>query len=113
MPVISSEQLLEWLTARDASSFEAFSWAGDTMNFTIHADARANGLRAMLPVAGRGGTLTSLSRGGVAVPYTTQTIKGVAYAVFGGGERRLRSRLRLALANTSQAASWSLRRVRE
>jgi len=83
VPVISSAQLLDWMKARAASSFEAFSWDGNTMNFEVDADPDANGLRALLPVAGRGGTLTSLSRGGVAVPYATQTIKGVSYAVFG------------------------------
>ena len=82
VPVISSAQLLDWLLARDASSFEAFSWSGDTMRFAIDADPGANGLRALLPVAGRGGTLTSLSRDGVVVPYATRTIKGVSYAVF-------------------------------
>ena len=36
----------------------------------------------MLPIQGRGGTLSSITRGGTAVPYTTETIKGISYAFF-------------------------------
>jgi hypothetical protein len=84
VPVISAAQLLDWLLARDASRFESIGWSDDTMRFEIAADAKANGLRALLPLAARGGGLNALTRDGAAVPYSTRTIKGVAYAVFPG-----------------------------
>ena len=71
------------MTARSASSLGRSGWDGGTMHFTVDADPGAIGLRAMLPLTARDGTLTSLSRGGAAVPYVTRTIKGVTYAVFG------------------------------
>ncbi len=86
VPVISSKQLLEWLDGRNASSFGLLSWTGNMMSFTIHADARARGLRAMLPVQAHGLTLTGITRNGASVTYTTQTVKGIAYALFPGSD---------------------------
>jgi hypothetical protein len=42
----------------------------------------ANGLRAMLPVAANGGSMSSISRDGSAVAITRERIKGVDYAFF-------------------------------
>jgi hypothetical protein len=36
----------------------------------------------MLPIAGPSGPLTSISCGGSPVTFTTQTIKGIQYAMF-------------------------------
>ena len=52
------------------------------MSFNISAASGANGLQAMLPSQLAAGPLASLTRGGVPVSYTTQTIKGISYAVF-------------------------------
>ena len=52
------------------------------LTFGVSVGAGANGLEAMVPVQGVASPLTSLTRDGVAVPYTTQTIKGTSYAVF-------------------------------
>jgi hypothetical protein len=82
VPVISSAQLLDWMSARAASSFEAFSWVGNTMHFAVDADPDARGLRAMLPTQARGHSLTGLSRAGSSVSYETRVVKGVQYAVF-------------------------------
>jgi hypothetical protein len=82
VPVISSKQLLEWLEARDASRFDDLKWDGSKITFTIAADDGANGLRAMLPLQARGGTLSALTRDGAPVAFETKTIKGVEYAVF-------------------------------
>jgi hypothetical protein len=82
VPVISAKQALDWVDGRDRSTFRNFSWNGSTVGFTINVGSGANGLRAMLPTTANGKTLTSISRGGTNVPFTTQTIKGISYAFF-------------------------------
>jgi hypothetical protein len=82
VPVISAKQALDWVDGRDRSTFRNFSWNGSTVGFTINVGSGANGLRAMLPTTANGKTLTSISRGGTNVPFTTQTIKGIGYAFF-------------------------------
>ena len=63
------------------------SWSGSTLSFAVAVGANATGLTAMLPTAGPNGTqLTGLSRGGTAVPYSTNTIKGLDYATFNAAD---------------------------
>jgi hypothetical protein len=82
VPVITARQLLTWIDGRNGSSFSSFGWSGSVLTFSVTVGAGATGLQAMLPVSATGKTLSALSRGGTAVPYTVQTIKGVQYAVF-------------------------------
>ena len=71
-----------WLDGRNSSSFGALAWNAGTLTFTIAVGAGANGLRAMVPTPSAAGQLTGIERGGSAVAFTTETIKGVAYAIF-------------------------------
>ncbi|GAA2709523.1 DUF4082 domain-containing protein [Actinoplanes palleronii] len=83
VPVVTARQLLTWLDGRNGSSYSATSWSGDTLSFTVNVGAGANGLTGMVPTLGTGGrTLTTLTRAGVAVPFTRTTIKGVEYAMY-------------------------------
>ncbi|MDC8013884.1 DUF4082 domain-containing protein [Tahibacter soli] len=82
VPVISAQQALTWVDGRNASTFSAFAWNGTTLNFAIDADAGAHNLQAMLPSNSATHALSAITRGGVAVPFATQTIKGVSYAFF-------------------------------
>ena len=83
VPLISGKQLVTWLDGRNASSFANMSWSANTLSFEIAVGAGANGLTGMLPTAGPSGTqLSTLSRGGTAVTFTTSTIKGLEYASF-------------------------------
>ena len=50
--------------------------------FTVTAAAGSNGLRAMLPNTTAAETLASLTIGGNPVTFTTETLKGITYAVF-------------------------------
>src|SRR5262249_30254966 len=52
--------------------------------FAIGPAAGSNGLTAMVPAQARGGALAGISRDGSPVSFTTQVIKGVAYAFFDG-----------------------------
>jgi hypothetical protein len=74
--------MLQWLDARHGSSLTSFTWNGNTLSFTITVAAGANGLQAMLPTTSAFGCLTGLTSGRAPVSYSTQTIKGVQYAVF-------------------------------
>ncbi|KQW48025.1 hypothetical protein ASC77_16660 [Nocardioides sp. Root1257] len=83
VPVVTARQMLTWVDGRNGSSFGDLSWSGSTLGFTIAVGSGASRLTAMLPVAGPGGTvLSSLTRGGTAVAFTTMTVKGQQYAVF-------------------------------
>ena len=82
VPVISALQLLTWLDGRNSSSFGSLTWSSNTLSFSITQAPGARNLRAMLPTSGRTGTLSSITSGGNSVSFTTQTIKGISYAVF-------------------------------
>jgi hypothetical protein len=80
--VVSAKQMLTWLDGRNGSSFGSLSWSGSTLTFTVTAAPGARGLRALLPLASHGGTLSALTRDSNAVSWSSETIKGVAYATF-------------------------------
>jgi hypothetical protein len=82
VPVVSSVQMLNWLDARNASSFGGLTWSGTALTFTITQASGANGLQAMLPFRSAAGVLTSITGTGGSVPFTTDTIKGIPYGFF-------------------------------
>ena len=94
VPVVSAQQMLQWLDGRNQSSFDGISWSGNTLSFTITHAAGANGLRGMVPTTSSVGALTTVKRDGVQIPTTTQTIKGREYAFFDADRRQLRGDLR-------------------
>lgn len=82
VPVISARQMLNWLDGRNNSSFGSISWAGTQLSFMINANAGLHNLKAMLPIQSAAGTLQSITKNGIPVSFTLQTIKGIAYAFF-------------------------------
>lgn len=82
VPIISSLQLLTWLDGRNSSSFGSITWSGNTLTFNITQATGARNLQALLPTNGPSGTLSSITRSGNPVAFSTQTIKGVHYAMF-------------------------------
>jgi hypothetical protein len=82
VPVVSGRQLLTWLDGRNGSSFGSVTWNGNALGFTVSVGTGANRLTAMVPTVSATGTLSGLTRNGSAVSFTTQTIKGIEYAVF-------------------------------
>ena len=75
--------MLDWLDGRNSSSFGSISWSGNTLAFTVSVGAGANGLQAVVPATSTVGPITGITRNGSPVSYTTQTLKGVSYAMFG------------------------------
>ncbi len=82
VPVVSAQQMLTWLDGRNSSSFGSLSWSGNTLSFSITQGTGARNLQAMLPTTGPSGTLSSITMSGNPVSFTTQTIKGISYAMF-------------------------------
>src|SRR5664280_921784 len=82
VPIVTSLQMLQWLDGRNGSSFGNFTWNGNSLSFSISLAANSNGAQAMLPNVSSVGLLTGITLNSTPVTYTTQTIKGVAYAVF-------------------------------
>ena len=83
VPVISAKQYLDWIVGRNASAFRSMTWSGSTLSFTVSAAAGANGLQIVLPLQSSAGALSTVTRDGSAASFTTQTIKGIDYAIIG------------------------------
>lgn len=88
VPVISAKQMLDWLDGRNSSTFSNFAWNGSVLSFTVAVGAGATGLQALVPASAGSGPVNSIALNGTPVTFTTQTIKGVAYAVFAAGAGR-------------------------
>jgi hypothetical protein len=82
VPVVSAEQMLDWVDGRNASSFKSIGYSGGRLSFTVARDLRARGLQGMVPARSGTGALSSLTRNGVALSAPVRRIKGVDYAVF-------------------------------
>jgi|GEM_PF-522117 len=82
VPIISARQMLTWLDGRNNSYFGTMTWNNNQLSFPATALAGARNLKGMLPVNAATGQLTSITRNGSSVAYTTETIKGIAYAFF-------------------------------
>src|SRR5262249_16482746 len=81
VPVISAVQLLDWLDARNSSSFEELSFDGRSLRFGVRAATRANGLEAMLPASTHAGSLPRLTRDGAPGPFPARRGKGIPLRV--------------------------------
>ena len=73
--------MLDWLDGRNASSFQSIGWNGSALTFTISAGSGANGLRTLVPALVGSNGITGITVNGAPVTYTTDTIKGVTYAI--------------------------------
>jgi hypothetical protein len=82
IPIVSSVQMLNWLDARNNSSFGGLAWSGDALSFTITPGSGATGLQAMVPLHSSAGVLTGIMGPIGPVTLTIDTIKGISYAFF-------------------------------
>src|SRR6185503_7030703 len=72
-----------WLDGRNSSSFGSVAWSNHVLTFTVTRSTTANGLQTMVPATSADGSpLATITRGATTVPFTVQTIKGIAYAMF-------------------------------
>ena len=82
VPVISAEQMLDWIDGRNNSSFAGLAFDAGRLRFTLNQAAGARGLEAMVPASAPTGRLTGLTRNGVPVTASPRVVKGVEYLVF-------------------------------
>ena len=82
IPVVSAKQMLEWIDARNNSTFSNYSWSNNQLGFAVTQDAKALNLKAMLPRVVAAGSFVSLTRNGSAATTTTEVIKGIEYVFF-------------------------------
>jgi hypothetical protein len=81
VPVITARQLLTWTDGRDASTLRTFAWDGTALTFNVSAAAGTTGLELLVPRVSGGKTVSAVTRGAAAVPFTVTTIKGIEYAI--------------------------------
>lgn len=85
VPVVSARQMLDWLDGRNASRFDNISYSGGVLSFGVAVGAGANGLRMLIPGSVGGSPVTGITLNGATVGFTTDTIKGVLYAIVPAG----------------------------
>jgi hypothetical protein len=62
IPVVSSKQMLDWLDARNNSTFSNYTWSNGTLGFTVTQDPKALNLKGMLPQTISVGSFISLHK---------------------------------------------------
>jgi len=82
IPVVSAQQMLDWLDGRNESAFESIEWNSNTLSFTVSIGAGALNVKGMLPVQSENGSLIGLTLDGGPLSYTTEIIKGINYGFF-------------------------------
>ena len=83
VPIVSQVQMLNWLDARNGSSFGTLGWDGSHLTFVVTPGSGANGLEAMVPTHVPAAlALATITGPSGAVAFTTDFIKGVGYAFF-------------------------------
>lgn len=82
IPMISASQYAVWKDALGSSTFTNVTSTPFKLDFTAQVAEGGEGMQAMVPTSTSNGNLTGITHNGATVMYTTNTIKGVAYAVF-------------------------------
>ncbi len=82
VPIVSARQMLTWLDGRNSSTFGNVAYSARALSFTVTVGTGATGLTAMVPTASADGSLSSITLNGSPITYTTQTVKGLQYAIF-------------------------------
>ncbi len=84
VPVVSGRQMVEWLDARNASSFNSITFDGSNLSFQIRLAPGAHGIQAMLPANSTGGHISQIFRDGIPIAFKQEVLKGIEYAGFDG-----------------------------
>lgn len=81
VPIVSSQQMLDWLDGRNGSAFSDLAWNGSALSFGVSRDPKANGLRILVPFRHGSRTVHRVEREGVPLEFSIETLKGRVYAV--------------------------------
>ena len=82
VPIVSARQMVTWLDGRNTSTFANLAYSNKALSFTVTVGTGASGLTGMVPTASADGSLSSITLNGSPITYTTQTVKGLQYAIF-------------------------------
>ena len=82
VPVITARQMLTWLDARNASSWQNLAWDGTTLSCDVVQAPDALHMEGMLPAIWSAGAVDEITRDGLPVAYRLEEIKGLPYAIF-------------------------------
>lgn len=85
VPLITADQMLSWLNARNGSRFEQIEWRDATLRFVVRLGPGAKAASVTLPAVFKGADLSRVSCHGEPVAFTVQTIKGLDTAFFTTG----------------------------
>jgi hypothetical protein len=85
IPVWTAGRTLDFLTARDAASFQDIHWSGHELTFTLAAPDLSQDLTILLPQQIDGLRLSAVERETVAQPYLSRNIKGRDYILTAAG----------------------------
>ena len=85
IPVISAKQMLTWLDGRNRTKFSNMAWDNVAKKLSFDLSNTPHNLQAMVPFNSADGTLQQVTENGSPIPFTPQTIKGIAYGFFAAG----------------------------
>lgn len=80
--LVSAEQMLTWVDARNTSRFTDITWSNDTLRFTKQLAPGAEHASVLLPIKSGSGGLASIQCDGEMLNFITQDIKGLSFATF-------------------------------
>ena len=81
VPVVTAKQMLDWVDARNASSFQNLAWNNGQLSFTVAPGAGARNLDMLVPARSGQWVLSGVTRDGATASYSTRTVKGADYAL--------------------------------
>ena len=82
IPMWSAEHLATFTQARDASHFGNVRWASGSLTFDFSAPSAGQPITLMVPTSKGGSHLLTITIDGAPRTYTTDTVKGIEYALF-------------------------------
>ncbi len=83
VPLVSGKQIGNWTDARNNSYFADQMWNGSVYSFEAIVDSGARSMmRALVPFNSTDGSISSISKDGATVEFSTENMKGIRYAVF-------------------------------
>ena len=80
VPVVTAKQMLDWVDARNASSFQNLAWNAGQLTFSVSPGVGARNLDMLVPARSGQWVLKTVTRDGNAVTYDTEPVKGADYA---------------------------------
>jgi hypothetical protein len=102
--MISADQMLRWLDARNGSLFRDLVWSGSRLTFTTELKPGAEYATVLLPAVSRGLRLATVTCSSADVDFHVEVIKGLQMAMFPARAETCEARYAAAATRPSQRA---------